>query len=31
MLEVLPYLCLGAEFLLVGSSAYVAGLRKKVL
>ena len=30
VLEVLPYLCLGAEFLLVGSSAYVTGLRKKV-
>jgi len=31
VLEVLPYLCLQAEFTIVGTSAYVTALRKKVL
>ncbi len=30
VLEVLPYLCLQAESTIVGSSAYVTALRKKV-
>lgn len=29
VLEVLPYLCLAAEWTLVGTSAYVTALRKK--
>lgn len=30
VLEVLPYLCLKPEWTLVGTSAYVTALRKKV-